>query len=98
MIKKLLCAALLLGASTPALAQAWSAAPEGPPEIPIPATIDPPTTTGMPPPIMSAWSMNRAPACGESGLVSAASVSVSARKLTAVHALRWAVSGVCGPA
>jgi intracellular sulfur oxidation DsrE/DsrF family protein len=83
---------------SPASAQAWSASPEGAPDMPIPATVEPDTVTGMPPPIMSALPMNRAPDCAESGAVFSARLSVSARKLTAVHALRTAVSGVCAPA
>ena len=38
------------------------------------------------------------PDCGLPGWVASASSVVLVRKLTAVHALRFAVSGVCGPA
>ena len=55
-------------------------------------------STGTPPPIIMVSGMKRAPACGDPALVRSEIDSVSARKLTAVQALRRAASGVCGPA
>lgn len=81
-------------ASIPARAQMSSALPPGAPDTPTPATREPAASIITPPPIIKASVTKRTPDWGWPDWLSDASASASLRKLTAVQALRRAVSGV----